>query len=60
MAGHMGNRRATVLNLTVVDVIPERNLLLVRAVFPGPKTASSWCAAPSRAREPVGGSNARD
>jgi large subunit ribosomal protein L3 len=37
MAGHMGNRRATVLNLTVVDVIPERNLLLVRGGVPGAK-----------------------
>jgi large subunit ribosomal protein L3 len=39
MAGHMGNRRATVLNLTVVDVIPERNLLLVRGGVPGAKNA---------------------
>jgi large subunit ribosomal protein L3 len=37
MAGHMGNRRATVLNLTVVDTIPERNLLLVRGGVPGAK-----------------------
>jgi large subunit ribosomal protein L3 len=37
MSGHMGNRRATVLNLTVVDVIPERNLLLVRGGVPGAK-----------------------
>jgi large subunit ribosomal protein L3 len=37
MAGHMGNRRATVLNLTVVDVLPERNLLLVKGGVPGAK-----------------------
>lgn len=37
MSGHMGNRRATVLNLSVVDVITERNLLLVRGGVPGPK-----------------------
>jgi large subunit ribosomal protein L3 len=37
MSGHMGNRRATVLNLTVVDVLPERNLLLVRGGVPGAK-----------------------
>jgi large subunit ribosomal protein L3 len=37
MSGHMGNRRATVLNLSVVDVIAERNLLLVRGGVPGPK-----------------------
>jgi large subunit ribosomal protein L3 len=37
MAGHMGNKRATVLNLLVVDVLPERNLLLVRGGVPGSK-----------------------
>jgi len=37
MAGQMGNRRRTVLNLQVVDTIPERNLLLVRGGVPGAK-----------------------
>lgn len=37
MAGQMGNVRATVLNLTVVDTIPERNLLLVKGGVPGAK-----------------------
>jgi large subunit ribosomal protein L3 len=37
MAGHMGNRRSTVLNLTVVDVLPERNILLLRGAVPGAK-----------------------
>lgn len=37
MAGHMGNRRRTVLNLEVVDVLPERNLVLVRGGVPGAK-----------------------
>lgn len=37
MAGHMGNVRATVLNLEVVDVLPERHLLLVRGGVPGAK-----------------------
>jgi large subunit ribosomal protein L3 len=37
MAGQMGNRRATVLNLTVVDTIPERNLLLIKGGVPGAK-----------------------
>jgi large subunit ribosomal protein L3 len=37
MAGQMGNKRATVLNLTVMDVLPERNLLLVRGGVPGSK-----------------------
>jgi large subunit ribosomal protein L3 len=37
MAGHMGNKRRTVLNLLVVDVLPERNLMLVRGGVPGSK-----------------------
>ncbi|WP_028842803.1 50S ribosomal protein L3 [Thermodesulfovibrio yellowstonii] len=35
MAGHMGNERVTVKNLTIVDVIPEQNLLLVKGAVPG-------------------------
>jgi large subunit ribosomal protein L3 len=35
MAGHMGNRRVTVKNIKVVDVIPEQNLLLVKGAVPG-------------------------
>jgi len=37
MAGHLGNVRSTVLNLQVVDVIPDRNLVLVRGAVPGAK-----------------------
>jgi large subunit ribosomal protein L3 len=37
MAGQMGNKRRTVLNLEVVDVLPERNLLLVKGGVPGAK-----------------------
>ncbi len=36
MAGRMGNRRVTVQNLQVVEVLPEKNLLLVRGSVPGP------------------------
>jgi len=35
--GQMGNKRATQGGLTVVDVIPEDNLLLLRGSIPGPK-----------------------
>ena len=35
MAGHMGNTRITVKNLEVVEVDPERNLLLVKGGVPG-------------------------
>jgi large subunit ribosomal protein L3 len=37
MAGHMGAKRATQVGLTVQDVDPERNLLLVKGSVPGPK-----------------------
>jgi len=36
MAGHYGAERVTVMNLEVVDVIPEENLLLVKGAVPGP------------------------
>lgn len=35
MAGRMGNERVTVQNLLVVQVDPERNLLLVQGAVPG-------------------------
>jgi large subunit ribosomal protein L3 len=35
MAGHMGNRRVTVRNLEVIQIDPERNLLLVKGAVPG-------------------------
>jgi large subunit ribosomal protein L3 len=35
--GRMGGGRITQRGLTVVEVIPERNLLLVRGAVPGPK-----------------------
>jgi large subunit ribosomal protein L3 len=35
MGGHMGNARATVMNLKVVMVDPERNLLVVKGGVPG-------------------------
>jgi large subunit ribosomal protein L3 len=35
--GQMGNKRVTQRGLTVVDVRPEENLMLVRGSVPGPK-----------------------
>lgn len=35
MAGRMGGERVTVRGLTVVDVIPEENLLLIGGAIPG-------------------------
>ncbi len=40
MAGHMGARKVTQLGLTVVDRVPEENLLLVRGAVPGHKNAT--------------------
>ncbi len=37
MAGRMGNRRVTVQNLQVVEVMAEKHLLLVRGSVPGAK-----------------------
>ncbi len=37
LPGQLGNKRTTVLNLTVVDVRPEENLILVHGAVPGAK-----------------------
>lgn len=37
MPGRMGNQRVTAFHLEVVDVKPERNLLLLKGSVPGPK-----------------------
>jgi large subunit ribosomal protein L3 len=37
--GQMGNKRVTQRGLTVVEVLPDENLLLVRGSVPGPKGA---------------------
>ena len=36
MPGHMGSTRRTVQNLTVVKVVPEKNLILIKGSVPGP------------------------
>jgi large subunit ribosomal protein L3 len=38
MPGHMGVDRETVKNLTIVDIKPNDNLLLLKGAVPGPKT----------------------
>ncbi len=38
MPGHMGVDRKTVKNLVVVDVRPDKNLVLLKGPVPGPKT----------------------
>ena len=36
MPGHMGHLQVTAPNLQIVDVIPEKNILLVKGAVPGP------------------------
>jgi large subunit ribosomal protein L3 len=38
MAGRMGNKRVTVQSLELVEIIPEKHLLLVRGATPGPRS----------------------
>jgi large subunit ribosomal protein L3 len=35
MAGRMGFRNVTIRNLTVIQVIPESNLILIKGSIPG-------------------------
>jgi large subunit ribosomal protein L3 len=37
MAGRMGGKRVTQVGLTVHEIVPEENLLLVKGAVPGPK-----------------------
>ena len=37
LPGRMGNQRVTVKNLRVVDVIREKNLILIKGAVPGSK-----------------------
>jgi large subunit ribosomal protein L3 len=39
MPGHMGTDKVTVKNLTIVDIKPDDNLMLVKGAVPGHKTA---------------------
>lgn len=40
MAGHLGSARVTVQNLQVVDVDPEKNIILLRGAVPGAKNGA--------------------
>jgi large subunit ribosomal protein L3 len=50
MAGRMGNRRVTVQNLQVVEVLADRNLILVRGSVPGAKNGLVMVRRAVRAR----------
>jgi large subunit ribosomal protein L3 len=52
MAGHLGHRRVTTLNLKVIKSDPERNLLLLRGAVPGPKGGLVMVRSAVRLRSP--------
>lgn len=37
LPGHMGNHRVTVKDLSIVDVKPDKNIILIRGAIPGAK-----------------------
>ena len=49
MAGHLGNSRVTTQNLTVVDILPEKNVILVKGAVPGAPGADV-CVKPAAKR----------
>ena len=53
MAGQLGNRRVTVQNLTIVDIVPEKHLLLIKGAVPGAPGADI-CVRPATKRRPAG------
>jgi large subunit ribosomal protein L3 len=42
MAGHYGDERVTVQNLTIVQVEADKNLVVVKGSVPGPNGALVW------------------
>ena len=50
MSGHLGNRRVTVQNLVVVDILPDRNLLLVKGAVPGAPGTDVWVRPATKAK----------
>jgi len=37
MPGHLGNEQVSILNLRVIEVFPEKHLILVKGSIPGNK-----------------------
>ena len=54
MAGHLGHRRVTTLNLKVIKSDPERNLLLLRGAVPGPRGGLVMVRSAVRVRQRTG------
>lgn len=59
MAGQLGNESATVLNLKIVEVLPDQNAVLVSGAVPGADGAivTVWHAARPHTREAMVSSN---
>lgn len=55
MAGRMGGVRHTVQNLTIQEVHPDRNLLLVKGAVPGPKGGLLLIRTAAKRPAPAGG-----
>ncbi|GJL90205.1 MAG: 50S ribosomal protein L3 [Minwuia thermotolerans] len=51
MAGHMGDRRVTVQNLTIVSTDVDRGLILVRGAVPG--SEGSWVLVRDAVKHPI-------
>jgi large subunit ribosomal protein L3 len=58
MAGHLGHRRVTTLNLVVIKADADRNLLLLRGAVPGPKGGLVLVRSAIRARRRNSGKKA--
>ena len=56
MAGQLGNRRVSTLNLVVIKADAERNLLLIRGAGPGPRGGLVMVRSAIRLRRRGGGS----
>lgn len=48
MAGRMGGNRVTIRNLTIADVLPEKNLLLLTGAVPGHRGSFLEICSPAR------------
>jgi large subunit ribosomal protein L3 len=55
MAGRMGHERFTVQNLTVQEIEPEQNLLLIKGAVPGPKGSLVLVRSAAKANPAKGG-----
>ncbi len=53
MAGHYGDERVTIQNLTVVQVEGDKNLVVVKGSVPGPNGGLVWIQEAARTQKPV-------